>query len=116
MFAVIAKIVMLLVLKMKELLENGLTVRQATMAESKKTVAAETQDRPTAPAETLSELDKLVIGFIDGDLDVATLNSLDMILYLHLMKDEKRINMYLKFSVAKMEKCTNMRLYMIAKK
>ena len=31
------------------------------MAESKKTVAAETQDRPTAPAETLSELDKLVV-------------------------------------------------------
>ena len=47
------------------------------MSENKKTVAAETQDKPT-PAETLSELDKLVIGFIDGDLDVATLNSLDM--------------------------------------
>lgn len=49
------------------------------MAESKKTVVAEIQDKPTAPAETLSELDKLVIGFIDGDLDVATLNSLDML-------------------------------------
>ncbi len=47
------------------------------MAESKKTVAAEMQDKPTA-AETLSELDRLVIGFIDGALDVATLNSLDM--------------------------------------
>lgn len=48
------------------------------MAESKKTVAAEMQDKPTA-AETLSELDRLVIGFIDGALDVATLNSLDML-------------------------------------
>lgn len=47
------------------------------MEENKKTVAAETQGKPT-PAETLPELDKLVIGFIDGDLDVATLNSLDM--------------------------------------
>lgn len=48
------------------------------MSENEKTVAAEMQDKPTTPAETLSELDKLVIGFIDGDLDVATLNSLDM--------------------------------------
>ena len=47
------------------------------MSENEKPVAAEMQDNPT-PAETLSELDKLVIGFIDGDLDVATLNSLDM--------------------------------------
>lgn len=47
------------------------------MSENEKPVAAEMQDSPT-PAETLSELDKLVIGFIDGDLDVATLNSLDM--------------------------------------
>ena len=47
------------------------------MSENEKSVAAEMQDNPT-PAETLSELDKLVIGFIDGDLDVATLNSLDM--------------------------------------
>ncbi len=48
------------------------------MIENKKTVAAEMQDKPTTPAETLSELDKLVIGFIDGDLDVAALNNLDM--------------------------------------
>lgn len=48
------------------------------MSENEKPVAAEMQDNPT-PAETLSELDKLVIGFIDGDLDVATLNSLDML-------------------------------------
>lgn len=47
------------------------------MSENEKPVAAEMQDKPT-PAETLSELDRLVIGFIDGDLDVATLNSLDM--------------------------------------
>lgn len=47
------------------------------MSENEKSVATEMQDNPT-PAETLSELDKLVIGFIDGDLDVATLNSLDM--------------------------------------
>ena len=47
------------------------------MSENEKPVAAEMQDNPT-PAETLSELDKLVIGFIDGDLDVATLKSLDM--------------------------------------
>lgn len=47
------------------------------MEENKKTVAAETQDKPT-PAETLSELDKLVIGFIDGDLDIDMLNTLDM--------------------------------------
>lgn len=48
------------------------------MAESKKTVAAETQDRPTAPAETLSELDKLVVAFIDGALDVNEINKLDI--------------------------------------
>ena len=48
------------------------------MAESKKTVAAETQDRPTAPAETLSELDKLVVAFIDGALDVNEINNLDI--------------------------------------
>lgn len=48
------------------------------MSENEKPVAAEMQDNPT-PAETLSELDRLVIGFIDGDLDVATLNSLDML-------------------------------------
>ena len=40
------------------------------MTEPKKTVPVETQDRPTAPAETLSELDKLVVAFIDGALDV----------------------------------------------
>lgn len=33
------------------------------MSENEKPVAAEMQDNPT-PAETLSELDKLVIGFI----------------------------------------------------
>lgn len=48
------------------------------MAESKKTVAAEIQDKPTAPAETLSELDKLVVAFIDGALDVNEINKLDI--------------------------------------
>ena len=48
------------------------------MAESKKTVASETQDRPAAPAETLSELDKLVVAFIDGALDVNEINKLDI--------------------------------------
>ena len=48
------------------------------MTELKKTVAAETQDKPTAPAETLSELDKLVVAFIDGTLDVDEINNLDM--------------------------------------
>ena len=59
-------------------LNIGLKVRQATMAESKKTVASETQDRPAAPAETLSELDKLVVAFIDGALDVNEINKLDI--------------------------------------
>lgn len=48
------------------------------MAESKKTVATEIQDKPTAPAETLSELDKLVVAFIDGALDVNEINKLDI--------------------------------------
>ena len=48
------------------------------MAESQKTIAAEIQDKPTAPAETLSELDKLVVAFIDGALDVNEINKLDI--------------------------------------
>lgn len=54
------------------------SISKATMAESKKTVAAEIQDKPTAPAETLSELDKLVVAFIDGALDVNEINNLDI--------------------------------------
>lgn len=67
------------------------------MSENEKPVAAEMQDNPT-PAETLSELDKLVIGFIDGDLDVATLNSLDM------------FNRWLVFSMSAVYSCTKIGL------
>lgn len=48
------------------------------MTELEKTFAAETQDKPTAPAETLSELDKLVVAFIDGKLNIDEVNNLDM--------------------------------------
>lgn len=68
------------------------------MTELEKTVAAETQDKPTAPAETLSELDKLVVAFIDGTLDVDEVNNLDM------------FNRWLVLSISAVYSCTKIGL------